>query len=91
MDTEETAGTIVYVVLVLLSTWHVLKDCRRLGEDALWNVTGTLLLWPIFYLIGWLWIWPGSFRRWFSGGSVDDLEQAKATRRSRRKRSGAIT
>jgi hypothetical protein len=79
-DYEEIAG-FIYLLILVLSAMHVYRDCRRIGERAFLHISGTIILWPLYYLIGWLWIWPGSLRRWLSGGSIDELVQAKAFRR----------
>ena len=81
MEDLNDIGSFLYILVVILSAIHVYRDCKKLGETPLWNVTGTIILWPFFYLIGWLWIWPGSLRRKIFGGSIDDLVQAKAYRR----------
>ena len=81
-EDQEAISAVIYICIVVLSAMHVHRDCRRVGERTFWNVSGTIILWPIFYLIGWLWIWPGSLRRWLFGGSIDDLVQAKAFRRT---------
>ena len=80
MEDEEQIAALIYLVFVVASVMHVIRDCRRIGERAFWNVSGTIILWPVFYLVGWLWIWPGSLRRWIFGGSIDDLIQTKVNR-----------
>ena len=82
MEDHKEIAAVVYLLILMLSVIHVYRDCRRIGERPLFHVTGTIILWPLFYLIGWLWIWPGSLRRRLSGGSIDDLVQAKAFRRT---------
>ena len=86
MDDHEHIATLVFLLIVGVSAVHVYRDCKRIGEPASLNVSGTILLWPIFYLIGWLWIWPGSLRRWIFGGSIDDLIQAKVSAAGRNKK-----
>ena len=88
MAHDEIAGSILYVLVVLASAVHVIRNCRTIGEPPLLHVTGTIILWPFFYLIGWLWIWPGSLRRSLFGGSIRDLAQAKAFERYSNSRSG---
>ena len=83
MTDEEITAAAIYVVIVVLSAIHVYRDCKRIGEAPLLNVSGTIILWPFFYLIGWLWIWPGSLRRWIFGGSIDDLIQSKVSKTKR--------
>ena len=86
MKDSNEIGAVLYLLIVVLSAIHVYRDCRKLGEKPFWNVSGTIVLWPFFYLIGWLWIWPGSLRRKISGGSIDDLIQAKSYRRAAEKK-----
>ena len=86
MEDFSGAGAFLYLVVVVLSSIHVYRDCERLGEKPFWNVTGTIILWPFYYLIGWLWIWPASLRRKLSGGSIDDLAQAKAHQRVQKRK-----
>ena len=81
MEDNEQIGALIYILTVFLSAMHVARDCKRIGEHPIWHVTGTIILWPAYYLIGWLWIWPGSLRRWIFGGSIEDLVQAKVHQR----------
>ena len=72
----------LWLILHLLFAIHVYRDCRRIGEPAWYNVSGTLLFGPLYFLPWILW-WPGSLRRYCFGGSIDDLPTAKAFRRLR--------
>ena len=84
-DFSET-GVFLYLVVVILSSIHVHRDCKQLGEKPLLHVSGTIILWPFYYLIGWLWIWPASLRRKLSGGAIEDLAQAKAQQRVQKRK-----
>ena len=74
---------LVWLVLNFICACHVFRDCRRIGEPASLNVSGTLILGPLFYL-PWIFWWPGSVRRRLSGGSIDELATAKAFQRMQR-------
>jgi len=78
-----------WLILHLFFSIHVYRDCRRIGEPAWYNVTGTLIFGPLYY-VPWILWWPGSLRRYFSGGSIDDLPTAKAFRRARQIRDRRI-
>ena len=70
----------VWLVFATPSAFHVYRNCLRIGEPPFFNVTGTFILFPLFY-IGWLLWWPGTLRRWIMGGSIDDLATARTHRR----------
>ncbi len=70
----------IWLIVATLCAIHVYRNCRRIGEPPFFNVTGTFILFPLFY-IGWLLWWPGTLRRWIIGGSIDDLATAWTYRR----------
>ena len=80
---NEGAGYLLYwIIPATLAAIHVYRDCRKLGEKAGLNISGTFILWPLYYL-GWILWWPGSLRLWLTGRSVNDLTAAKNVRRLR--------
>ena len=83
-----TFSPLLWMVLAIPSAIHVYRNCRRIGEPPFFNVTGTFILFPIFY-IGWLFWWPGTLRRWITGGSIDDLATAWAHQRTEANRKEA--
>jgi hypothetical protein len=70
----------LHCTLTVLCAVQVYLDCKRIGETAWYNVSGTIILWPHYYIFWILW-WPGSLRRQFPGASIDDLPTAKAFQR----------
>ena len=78
---------LLWLALNIVFAIHVYRDCRRIGEPAALNVSGTLILGLLYYLPWVLW-WPGSWRRRWFGGSIDDLATAKAFQRLHRIRGG---
>jgi len=80
LDELGTLSPLVLLILALPCAIHVYRNCRRIGEPPFFNVTGTIILFPLFY-IGWLLWWPGTLRRWMIGGSIDDLAIAWTYRR----------
>ena len=83
---EETATSpglyylVAWLIPALFAAFHVVRDCRKLAEPTFFHVTGTFILWPLYYL-GWILWWPGALRLWFQGKRVDDLPQAQQLRR----------
>jgi hypothetical protein len=76
---------LVWCILAIACAIHVYRNCRRIGEPPFFNVTGTLMLFPIYY-IGWILWWPGTLRHWMAGGSIDDLATARAYQPTKTKR-----
>ncbi|MCB1063760.1 MAG: hypothetical protein KDN20_12660 [Verrucomicrobiae bacterium] len=79
---EGIAYLVFWIIPAFFASIHVYRDCRKLGEKAGLNISGTFILWPLYYL-GWILWWPGSLRLWLTGRSVDDLTAAKNVKRLR--------
>ena len=85
LSMESELVVLCWVVFAVLSSVHIRRQSERIGIELRWyDLTGALLLFPLYYLF-WLFIWPGALRR-----SIDDLEIAKAHRRVRDSRKADI-
>ena len=80
---------LLWILPATLASFHVVRNCRKLAEPASLHVTGTFLLWPLYYL-GWILWWPGSLRLRLQGKRIEDLALARQVERLQRRKPGSL-
>ena len=85
---ESGAGGVaafLYLVVVLLLLIRVWKDCKILGESFGLHFL-LIAMFPLIAGLCWLIVWPGAFRLYLSGNSLDESVQARIFRRAQKLR-----